>query len=87
MYNSFARACPHVGHREGCGGTGGNSLDWDEKGARGADLGQETREEKKNPAVPAKQGSEMKYRPKRCGANALCRLFYSTDLGKLPFLG
>ena len=28
MYNLVPRVCPHVGHGGGCGGTGGNSLDW-----------------------------------------------------------
>ena len=40
MYISVARVCPHVGHggarRRACE----NSLDWAERRARGADLGQ-----------------------------------------------
>ncbi len=79
MYNFLARVCPHVGHRGASGQAGGNSLPGRGRGTRGADLGQETREEKKNPAVPAKQGSEMKYRETSADAKwsqfALQRLF------------
>ena len=42
-YICLARVCPHVGRGGGCGGTGGNSLDWVERAARGADLWQGTR--------------------------------------------
>ena len=48
MYNLVPRVCPHVGHGGGCGGTGGNSLDWVERRACGADLGQGAQEGEKN---------------------------------------
>ena len=51
MYTPFPCVCPHVGHREGCGGTGGNGLPGRLEGARGADLGQCGRRRKENEQV------------------------------------
>ena len=47
MYDSLARACPHVGHGGVRCQAGRNSLPWSGRGARGAELGRRTREVKR----------------------------------------